>query len=69
MASGIILGHAEPLEPSFGPQLGLFKLQIVYDLAAIGSVNERQGNETKRSSDYGGKFSGLVQGLTAIQFR
>jgi hypothetical protein len=41
MASGIILGHAEPLEPSFGPQAWAF--QIVYDFAAIDSVNEREG--------------------------
>jgi hypothetical protein len=40
MASGIILAYAEPLEPSFGRQLGLLEYQMVYDLAAVGSVNE-----------------------------
>jgi hypothetical protein len=48
MASGIILGHVEPLEPSFGPQLGLFK----WDLAAIDSVNEREGGVGKSEGRY-----------------
>jgi hypothetical protein len=43
MASGVILAHAKLSEPRLRPQLWRLKFQMVYDLAAVGSVNERDG--------------------------